>query len=93
MQNQFIAITNTNRPSLEQINEHLFQATERYQEMVKQTSRTSLQVDTSRKSTSLAAAVRLGESMDIRNASFKPCSLCVDADHPIYKCKNFRYSS
>ena len=83
LQNQFISITNVNRPSLELINTHLFAALERCQSMSKKyIERKSHSKDLS----TSANAINISQN----NNKFKPCSLCgIESDHPIYKCSKF----
>lgn len=94
MKSQFIAITNCNKPSLEQLNENIFEATERYLSANKKYLSPSLEDST----VGMAAGVSYRANNDEKAvSSFRPCLLCTKdgsaADHPIYKCVKFSKAS
>ena len=100
-QRQLISITNCNKPSLEQIQDNIFEATDRYL-MVSNTSRKAAEyVAPSRESVKCMAAVVSHSRSPKRGFSvqskFKPCCLCSDgemvANHPIFKCEQYDSAS
>ena len=89
---QLVHITNNVRPTLQEINDNFFMASERYAIALKSSKIRSPIVERSteqNKSISLAIAVQNKEQMNL----FKNCTLCFSkecvADHPINKCKRF----
>ena len=81
-QTQYLHITNKNKPTLEDIQENIFEVAER----VRTISKPKL---ANIEASSLAANV-VGKKTDTI-PKFKPCVLCdkVDAKHPIFKCDKF----
>ncbi len=97
LQNQFIQITNSNKPSLKEINDHIFPAIERYLSVTKKFNEKK-QIRTSKAPTSTFGkstnnfASNVNYSTLNKSSGFKPCVLCSkdqDADHPIYRCQSF----
>ena len=94
LQSQFISVTNNNKPSLADIQQHIFPAIERYNAVNKRfegkPDRDS--VSKSRVVTGFAASLSYDGNKDLI-AKFKPCILCSggdrSADHPIHKCVKF----
>src|ERR1700755_290197 len=99
LQNQFIQITNKNKPSLSDINENVFPAVERYIEVTKRfeekkklhTKGNPLKyVQKASESTTNYASNVVYE----KSGKFKNCGLCtkseIIADHSIYACPNFK---
>ena len=87
---QLTQITNNIRPTLNEINDHFFAASERYSIALKLKGKSSNseQTNTSNKGGNTSYAV----AIDGRATSnpFKKCPLCVsDSDHRINKCKNY----
>lgn len=98
LRTQFVHITNNNKPSLTQINEHIFQAVERYQTMVKNSSSNEFVHG-------YAADVRYsGPKTNSPDESSKmekktpggkgrPCILCSgdngETKHAIFKCDKY----
>lgn len=82
-------ITNSSKPTLNQINDNFFEASDRY--MIEQ--RNSKNVKTEKKVSTITAAADV--SHDIKpKKSFKACSICTklegkEADHPIFRCCKF----
>lgn len=76
MQNQFIHITNTNKPSLNEIEEKMFEAVERYQSMNKHsnTEKSKPAQNTTATTNNFAANVHFREKHEINK--FKKCVLC-----------------
>lgn len=94
LQNQFINITNENRPSLENINKNLFLAIERYQSMsVKYDDKSKSSDKRKDISASTNGAATASYAVDVKSRSkksFEPCSLCgANSGHPIYKCDKY----
>ena len=99
---QLIQITNNSKPTLDEIKEHFFEASERYSGVVKKFkdkkkfthSEPKKDYSVRPKTVSLAADVKFEDPKPetISNA-FKLCSMCRDlgesADHPIHKCTKF----
>ena len=88
---------NNNNPTVKEIDESLFKATERYHLAV-------IKFNEKKKSKEAEAprvlpessnyAVEVKYKSDKKEVKFRPCSLCSEfatADHPIYKCS--KYSS
>ena len=93
--NHLIQITNSSKPTLNEIVDKFFEASERYCSQSKKTkeiiklSSPKASNATDHGATSLAVDVKYE-----RDKAFKPCSICtkVDgklADHPIHKCAKF----
>ena len=95
-QNHLINITNVAKPSLDQIETHIFEATERYVRQGEQQKAKAVSSDSNKKdkvTTALATNVNVG-----RKESYKVCILCEDdgksnighvtKDCPIYKTAN-----
>ena len=98
MKSQLIAITNNNRPTLNEIHRNIFDATERYLGVLKNTSSSStyktkfnhksipnVKVETS------ANAVAINDSHKLRKPKSKYCSLCSTkedscSDHSTFEC-------
>ena len=86
MQNQFINITNKNKPSLTDINTHMYEAADRYSSITKkykqksETKETSPKTNTTSpkpKSTYVAATnVKIAEKSKPK-PNFKPCSVSL----------------
>ena len=92
MQNQFVNITNENKPCLELINKYLFAAVERYQSIAKKysdkKSSPKISSDTFHNKNAVCSAVNVNYKS--KDKKFEPCSLCgADANHPIYKCTKY----
>ncbi|XP_068225069.1 uncharacterized protein [Palaemon carinicauda] len=86
--NQLMHITGSNKPSLQQIDEHIFTALERYRNISKKfnVKQGNLEKKVVPNSNCLASAVVNDEKSKV-----KECSLCLadnkgDIDHPIFKC-------
>ena len=88
-------ITNSSKPTLKQINDSFFEASERYQESLKSCKfkkfhKVHTEKTTPTKSASGYAAKVTFEKEKLK---FHPCVLCstvdCDASHPIYKCERF----
>ena len=105
LQDQFITITNSNHPTLEEINKCIFDAAERYNNVrkVNKPSNAKLATENSTgftvtdSTTGLAASI---QNVDSGNKSsnnytsrYKLCALCSDSgkpdDHPMHQCNNF----
>ena len=87
--NQLIQITGSNKPSLQQIEENIFTALERYRNVSQKFTekKDKKQRVDAQTTTSLASAVNSKSS----RANFKKCTLCLaddikNIDHPIFKC-------
>ena len=97
LQDQFIAITNSNHPSLDQINDNIFDAAERYNNLRKVNKPINVKSFTATESDTvgLAANIPHVNSKNKPAGSFRyhNCVLCEDskknADHPIHQCTNF----
>ena len=91
LQNQFILITNNNKPSLQDIEENMFTAIERYQLQQKKFVK-SPQSKVKEKSHSMALNVKYSEKRNDKR--FNSCPLCSTgtsvAEHPIYRCSKFK---
>ncbi|XP_068243248.1 uncharacterized protein [Palaemon carinicauda] len=88
---QLIQITGNSKPSLKEIDDHIFEATERYVEAQEKFKRQRKSNECDAAISSFAANVKpLDESVPSR---FRVCILCSksgeSSDHPIYKCLNF----
>ena len=83
LQSQFIAITNNNKPTIDEIELHIFSAIERFSSFKKKPEKP--------KASALAANINYPDKK-VR-ANFKPCCLCagnkMEVDHPIHKCTVF----
>ncbi|XP_068234441.1 uncharacterized protein [Palaemon carinicauda] len=86
--NQLMHITGSNKPSLQQIDEHIFTALERYRNISKKfnVKQGNLEKKVVPNSNCLASAV-----VNVEKSKVKECSLCLadnkgDIDHPIFKC-------
>ena len=94
LQNQFVHITNTNNPQLAQIEEHLFEAAERFSD-IKKSSNANKVSNISKSTTNGSKLETVGLAANISDSKSKPkyCSLCSASnkpkEHPIYKCPNF----
>ena len=94
--NQLINLTGETRPSLQEINDNFFKASERYvlaQEKFKK-RRDSKQKNNTEKVKSQSNAVDAKFKQKSNTKPFFPCTLCSEiekktADHPIYQCKMF----
>ena len=88
--NHLIQITNSSKPTLNEIVDKFFEASERYCSQSKESKSSPKASNASdHGATSLAVDVKYE-----RDKAFKPCSICtkVDgkpADHPIHKCAKF----
>lgn len=85
---QLISVCNTNKPSLDKIQEHIFEAAERYITVSK--NRESIKGSNI---TGMAVNVNPDPKISGDYRNFKPCILCSvegKSDHPIYKCNQFR---
>lgn len=92
--NQLVQITNNAKPSLDEITDKFFEATERYLGQQKQAKISRKQgfkevYSVNTDATGLAIDVHYNKSKN-----FKPCSLCSkqdnkEANHPIFKCPVF----
>lgn len=83
-----ISICNTNKPSLERIQEHIFEAAERYIAISK-----SREFAKGKNVTGFAVNVNPDPKISGEYSSFKPCILCSvekKADHPIHKCNVYK---
>ena len=94
LQNQFILITNKNKPSLEDIESHMFDAIERYQAVTKKYKvRKQGNGNSQKKTTNFALNVKPIQKRE----SFCACSLCStkdkESDHPLYKCPQYKTSN
>ena len=93
--NQVINITLDNKPSLDDIETHFFEATERYLVATKKfNERKSKMHEKSKSSSKSNTIMAVNISSDKPSVSgFRPCSLCSKedrfADHPLYKCTRF----
>ncbi len=96
-QNQIIQITNVNKPSLKQINDNIFAATERYLTVTKKYNERKGKNDqakffSSKTVSGMAANVNYKDQSKFKD--FRACILCttttLEADHPIYRCENFK---
>ena len=95
-QSQLVQLTNETRPSLRQIRDRFFDATERYRLAQKTTESSNPELKTVGNPTqSLALSVKpYIDPNSSEKSGFKPCSICTkvdnkDADHPLYKCNKF----
>ena len=83
-------ITNSSKPTLKELNDNFFEASDRYMASQKVTRFPKYD-----KKVTYGAAANVNYDVTGRNkSSFKPCSLCSklegrDADHPIFKCNKF----
>ena len=94
-------ITNSVKPSLEEINKNFFEAAERYQNHRNLKNRSLANSDKSKVSHTDKAKVSVHRSASSfaagvdysKKNTFKPCSLCTNEDkealHPIFKCDKF----
>ena len=91
LQTQFTLITNKNKPSLDDIETHMFDAIERYQIVTKRHgSRKEIKQNNPKRSNTCAINVKPGDTKD----NFRPCSLCTSqnklTEHPLYHCTKFK---
>lgn len=102
---QLVQITNHSRPSLDEIREHFFEASERYSGIVKKfkekknvvkpkpTDTFNKEYSVKQKTVGLAADVKFDVSKGASSNAFKSCSLCRDEgeglEHPVHKCPKF----
>ena len=93
LKSQVTAVTNKNKPSLKEIEDTIFEATERY--IANQTKHSekkkSSSCKVSNESTSLAINANPNSKV---SGEFRSCILCskdgiVNPDHPIYKCQSY----
>ena len=97
-QMQLVSITNHTRPSLKEIMDNFFEASERYvasQSKVTTPKSNDRSDSFSRSTTNLAVGVNYKIS---NKRNFRPCSLCSkldgkDALHPIFQCSRFTSAS
>ena len=97
LQRHFIHITNCNKPDLAQIDEHMFEAAERYMSHCKKTKnlkQSTADNDKSFDDSTLAAAASVTSNKYPDNRKGKFCSLCstgkqFDHSHAIFNCKNY----
>ena len=88
-------ITNPSKPTLKQINDSFFEASERYQESLKSSKIKKNSKGQSENGTPSKAASSYAAKVYYQKdkAKFHPCVLCSTADqeanHPIYKCESF----
>ncbi|XP_066941280.1 uncharacterized protein [Macrobrachium rosenbergii] len=93
--NHLIQITNSSKPTLNEIVDKFFEASERYCSQSKKTKEVTKQSSHKASNASDHGATSLAVDVKYeRNKTFKPCSICtkVDgkpADHPIHKCAKF----
>ena len=99
---QLILITNSYRPSLKEINDNFFEASERYLNQIKKRkdfSKADEKPEVSSNSVSMAASVNFDKSNNFdKPNNFVPCSICSQldgkvADHPMFKCVKFKSPS
>ena len=94
-QNHMVQITNESKPTLKQINDKFFEASERYKISQSHYHKKNAARATSSKSeqphSSSVFAVKVDYEKNKPN--FRPCILCAhvnkDTTHPIFKCPNF----
>ena len=86
------AITNSSKPTLKEINEKFFQASERYLEQKGREgcrNKFKFREKSSNDKNSASYAVNIS----YKNKSFQPCSLCSieghSANHPVYRCDKY----
>ena len=88
LQTQLINITNNNKPTVIEIEEHIFSAIDRFQS-VKNRKNDSKPLKPQESASNFAANVHIKESA----AKFKPCLLCSEdsavADHAISRCTKY----
>ena len=99
LQDQFVSITNTNHPTLTNINENLFDAAERFNNIKKvnvpSNVKSYVATTTNDETISLAAHIPRVETRTkpMNNSRYRNCVLCTDAnkpdEHPIHQCPNF----
>ena len=87
MREQFVHITNSNKPTLAEIEEHLFVAIERYQVAVRKVDRKNDSCQGFRKTTNFATNVSTVPNK--RTDSQRKCSLCA-GDHNYYQCNVYK---
>lgn len=98
LKNQFVNITNKNRPSLAEIEQHIFDATERYKTFSKKPSSDRAKNITSDSTSACAAAVKYNKPSTSSPQNAKSnnvfCSLCSDKEtkvvsHSTSKCPQY----
>ena len=91
---QLTLITNKTKPSITEISDNIFAASDRYLTKVKIKNKTNDKSNEKQnfKSNSLAANVSYEKKENKDN--FKPCTLCTDVKstvpHPIFRCERFK---
>lgn len=99
LQTQLINITNNNNPPIDEIQEHIFSAVERFQSLKKRNKdqNSFYARDTAKSepfSSKTKTATNFAVNLDVKSKLFKPCSLCAASkgsptDHPIKNVVNF----
>ena len=88
---QLVQMTNKTKPSLKEINDNFFDATERYL-VVTKNFRYKKQGEINDKKAEPKEISNFAVNIDVEPQKFRSCCLCArdngkEADHPIYKCK------
>ncbi|XP_066946894.1 uncharacterized protein [Macrobrachium rosenbergii] len=89
--NQLMNITGSNKPSLQQIDLHIFSALERYKNISKKFNGNNAQKKVLSKVESNFSCLASAVDSNVEKSKVKECSLCLaddkgDVDHPIFKC-------
>ena len=91
LQTTFIGITNNNKPSVGEIEDHIFSAIERYQSLRKKNNDDKYVAGKPNSAVGLAVSVNV--VLDAPNYKFKPCVICStksDATgHALHKCNKY----
>ena len=94
---QLIQITNHNKPAVDEITKHFFDANERYQS-VKSSKTKKVSVDSNVSSkpgdSKVGKTSTLANNMNVKSNPFKSCTICSDvtsaANHSISKCTKYK---
>jgi len=96
LKNNFVTITNCNKPTLDQLKKHLFEAIERYNLSNRKLpeKRVDPTISKSLPHKSVGMAVSVDYKSDSPTNYGKPCCLCVcdgivSVSHPIHKCNKY----
>ena len=86
LQNQFVTITNSNRPNIAQIDQYVFEAMERYLEVSKNAKKRDVSVEVD------SYAVNMGQYKRNENQSKQFCSLCSTFENKVNTHSTFNCS-
>ena len=94
LQSQLINITNNNRPSVNEIEDHIFSAVERFQALQKRNPTHKVSLNSSSKPQNVGNYA--ANVVNTSNDKFKPCAFCSKektADHSMSRCQKYATAS